>query len=459
MSQQLVPQLDVGAITLGGLSQFSTALAAISADNVTPTALIQLAALGSHFLTSGNFAEKIPDLLQRTSSTRLDRLGVVIGWKRGDAASFMAQIAGGQSIALLCLCLQGMCGDTAWCALYDVSERILPRSHCISSVGQLSLASMLLSAKLAPIGYGNIIAKESLRVCSIYERLSKGIPKDLYDMITRESLCELLTAISRVYSEDDCQVRIKGTQGMAFILTTLIVAFPHDLSVVIEGCLVHKGLRQLIVLYVTSGCEAHQPVSIDIEHKIRRTSENSLSLAFEYHAQWGERQNFSYRWQGHLRQFLEVIFISVGLRCPEELVVAICDEMIHTFTHYDRFLKSAGFRPVNTDSRSVMHVQFPRDEITALLGPDFPAHIVRTCIEILEVEPSGVYAEESSTFSRLLYCFIGIPEVSSPVAQNKQTATYLATTCLKAGMIDQRRRISVLAKAEPTVANGIGYGE
>jgi hypothetical protein len=82
MPREVSPQVDVGTLTLNGLAAFSPLIAALSTDNVSPLAMIQLEKLGTLFYRSGKYAAKVPDLLQRCSSTRLDQLGMTIGWRK-----------------------------------------------------------------------------------------------------------------------------------------------------------------------------------------------------------------------------------------------------------------------------------------------------------------------------------------------------------------------------------------
>lgn len=79
---QVIPQVDVGTLTINGLAAFSPVLAVLSADNVTPLAMVQMENLGSMFHVNGEYAHKVPDLLQRCSCTRLDRLGIIIGRRK-----------------------------------------------------------------------------------------------------------------------------------------------------------------------------------------------------------------------------------------------------------------------------------------------------------------------------------------------------------------------------------------
>lgn len=53
MSGAVVPQVDIGSLTLGGLSAFAPLLAAFTGDDVSPMAMVQLENLGSLFHVSG----------------------------------------------------------------------------------------------------------------------------------------------------------------------------------------------------------------------------------------------------------------------------------------------------------------------------------------------------------------------------------------------------------------------
>ena len=95
MSRAVQSQADVGNLSLAGLSAFSSILATLSADNVVPMALVQMERLGAVLPTSGEYADKAKNLLQRCSDVRLDHLAIVIGWRRNDSASLMAESTGG----------------------------------------------------------------------------------------------------------------------------------------------------------------------------------------------------------------------------------------------------------------------------------------------------------------------------------------------------------------------------
>ena len=174
MANQIVPQVDIGALSLQGLLAFTPLLATLSADNVTLTAMLQLRDLGGCFLTSGKYARKVPDCLRRCTSVRLDRLAVSVGWRKGDTASFMADSAGGQAVSLLALCLFNVFKeDHAADILHDLSAKLLPRDAAIASVSQLLGVGLVLGSKLDNLGFLNLLAQQVIRVHDVYTQLGK----------------------------------------------------------------------------------------------------------------------------------------------------------------------------------------------------------------------------------------------------------------------------------------------
>ncbi|GAB1211175.1 hypothetical protein ATERTT37_000287 [Aspergillus terreus] len=199
---------------MSGLNVFSKLLATLTADDVNPMAMIQMENLGAAFPTSGKYAAqsdkenihfdkpiKVPDMLQRCNSSRLDRLGLVVGWRKGDAAALMAKSAGGQAIALLATALRSLCksGDV----LLGLCQRLLPESLRVASGSQLGEVATLLSAKLAPLGFGNLLAQQVSRIYDAYKQLQKPMPADLIEVMTTESVVDLLCALSRALREED----------------------------------------------------------------------------------------------------------------------------------------------------------------------------------------------------------------------------------------------------------------
>ena len=397
MSKDVAPQVDVGALSLRSLSAFVPMLAAMSADDVAPTALIQLSQLGSLFHTSGSFAEQVPDLLRRHSSMRLERLSLAIGWKKGDAASYMADTAGGQSIALLCFCLQNILQseDTVGGVLYDLSERDLPKVDSVSSIKQLDHTSKILYKKLGHLGFGQMFAKEVRRLFSVYASLLKPpTSSSFFSELTRESLVQLLSTISKAFSEDGCQVRIRGVHGMAFIITLMMALFPSDTAVTVEELTVYEGIRRLFILEIQEE-DTEGPIQIFMEHILPNTPGSIVTLPIESPSLINRYHRYQFQWNGHVKDSLTLSFASVGLNCPNELLVACCDEIL--------FL-SRRKRPESSGEGD--NTVAPRKLLQALLGSYPEQHVHRTCKDLLGAVPTNSHNTESvSTFLNLLACF------------------------------------------------------
>ncbi|GES65487.1 hypothetical protein ATEIFO6365_0010041000 [Aspergillus terreus] len=262
MSGELNLQADVGQLTLQGLNAFSTLLATLTADDVNPMAMIQMENLGAAFPTSGKYAAQVPDMLQRCNSSRLNRLGLVVGWRRGDAAALMAKSAGGQAIALLATALRSLCksGDV----LLGLTQRLLPASLRVASGSQLGEVATLLSAKLAPLGFGNLLAQQVSRIYDAYKQLQKPMPADLIEVMTTESVVDLLCALSRALREEDILVRISGTQAMGYIAALVTFMFPQDCQVTIDSNIISSGHKRKILVELGNG-EEEGPTEIKVE--------------------------------------------------------------------------------------------------------------------------------------------------------------------------------------------------
>ena len=181
-----------------GLGAFTSVLATISADNVAPMALIQMEALGAVLFINGEFAEKVKTLLQRCSDIRLDKLAVLVGCRKNDSASLMAQSAGGQAVALLSMYLTSLFKRADIGNIFSrVSLRLLSGSLNVSSAAQLTDVAELLSAKLEVLGFGNLLARETTKIYQVHGALGKSAPKDLLEPIDVDSACELLESLVR----------------------------------------------------------------------------------------------------------------------------------------------------------------------------------------------------------------------------------------------------------------------
>ena len=107
-SDSLTFHADVSKLGVVGFGATTQIISALTADNVAPVALDQMERLGSLFLSNGDLAKEMPDLLRQSSSYLMERFGFMVGYRKFDTASRFGETAGGQSIALLIACLRNL---------------------------------------------------------------------------------------------------------------------------------------------------------------------------------------------------------------------------------------------------------------------------------------------------------------------------------------------------------------
>lgn len=71
------------------LGSLQSALSILSADDVNPSAVLQIEAFGKCYQVNGPLALKLPDFLVRSESVRLGRLLRWVGWKAGVSATIL----------------------------------------------------------------------------------------------------------------------------------------------------------------------------------------------------------------------------------------------------------------------------------------------------------------------------------------------------------------------------------
>ena len=370
-------QSDLSMLGIQGLGAFSTVLSALTADNVAPMAMHQLEKLGAAFHVSGPFAARVPDLLQRFSSTPIGRLGVTIGWRKGDSASLLASTAGGQAVALLSATLANLClTHRSGEVLFELSSKILPIELRLASVKQLDEASMLLASKLVPVGFGNLLAKQVKKLHRIYQSLGSDTPTNLLDDLSTEAFVDLLVPLSLALLEEEKIVRISGSSALAHIVGLVLFMFPHDTMVSVEDIVIHEGPRRSILVEVRK----------DIPGPARITSENAVGMlgpvkhliteeVHSYHPN-GHEARYSFAWQGWLANKLHLILLDVNLTCTSSVIAAFCNFLVATLAvEFD--LYEASERPNHS-----VHLR-------SFLGPYSQSIIDETCQEILLQVPTA----------------------------------------------------------------------
>lgn len=415
MSRAVQSQADVGNLSIAGLSAFSSILATLSADNVVPMALIQLERLGAALPTSGEYADRAKDLLQRCSDVRLDHLAMIIGWRKNDSASLMAESAGGQAIALVSMCLMNL----YWRAdvgmiLSRLCSRLLSDSMNISSVSQLSDAARLLSGKLNTLGFGNLLAREALKIHQVYEALGKPAPQDLLELLDPESAIELLGSVSRALREDQKICRISGSRGMGHILGLLQALFRRNTVVTVEGTIIQDIEHSSVVCEIIQR-DRSEPTQIHLETCIPTSKPLELPIAIlqtispRFDTRMGHRCPYQFNWTGCVADQLQMIFLDVGSTCDQAILDACCDLLVLV----PGALSVAPTLANEYQSESRKFEKLQPAPLPTLLGPLPRARICKICEEILRSKPTSSQIDLSTAFSNLVTVVAGkVKEIS-----------------------------------------------
>lgn len=317
MSNSVDVQLDVSNLTLFGLGSFTTVLGALSADDVQPTAMIQLEKLGASFPISGPLRAQIPDHLQRCRSRRLERLGVTIGWRKDDAASLMSHSAGGQAVALLATCLENIYGDdVAATIFYKLSKILLPNSAHLSSPKQLQRAITILSQKLGVIGFGTIVAKQVCRIHEAYEYLPQNVPPSLLSTLSQDEMVDILSKISRATREDKCIVRVRGCAGMGYITALTVTAFSDDCIVTVENLIIHQGSRSSSIAIEITESLGNKSLQVQFMGKIESLHDLPIRPA-------QPRHTLKFSGQTYFAAYVQLCLQEWGLLCSPHVLIAM----------------------------------------------------------------------------------------------------------------------------------------
>ncbi|KAJ5930795.1 hypothetical protein N7466_006288 [Penicillium verhagenii] len=329
MPDTIATQVDIGGVSLASLGAFSTILTALSADDVQPIAMLQLQNLGAAFPITGPMTVKAPEYLQRFQSTRLERLGVIVGWRKGDAASLMAQSTGGQAIALLAVYLCNIYRNSAGNVLHSISKGLLPGTACSSSPVLLGRATQVLADKLAVFGFGTIIANQVCRIHEAYRQLQREAPMNILEEISEDWMAEILVSISYALREDENILRIRGCCGIGYILTLAVALFTDDCIVMIEGLVIHQGSRSSSIIVDIVAELQDQPLQVHNMHKANSLVEILYSSrASDADDKWQIPVDTlpisaDFSWNGLIAALLHTNFQRWDLACSSEVIKAI----------------------------------------------------------------------------------------------------------------------------------------
>ncbi|KAI1313352.1 hypothetical protein F5Y03DRAFT_406603 [Xylaria venustula] len=372
MPSQVSLQADVVGVpgtAVDLLRSLSSVLRALSADGVSPLALVQLEAIGCKFLVSGPLARQIPDALTRSSSTKLGKLQTLVGWMPNDTTTTLAQTAGGQASALLIVGLVEMfCRNSTGHLLFDLSMKILPQDCCLASMGQLSDIAQVVSNKLKPLAFGQHHATHVTRIRETYHNsnimVSPSVSASLLDRLTVDAIVEILDAVQQALRDANVIVQIKGFRGLGGIISLLMALCPDDVLLLVENGIIFEGQRRSVIVSV----QQKQQTTLHVE-KLIRGSKSSMTfpLSFrpdEFLAQPGRLSSYDHltmRIEGCMTRMAEQI-LGVTLGESDPIIVSfvgLIGGIMVSFT-------GADFGP-NSD--------FPRDGLRSLLGSHASQHV------------------------------------------------------------------------------------
>jgi hypothetical protein len=342
------PRIDVGAVSYLGLSSTRPFLAALSADPVAQSAVTQLEALGSYFPTSGDFAERVPDCLQRFPSTRFGRLCLTIGWIRGDVASQMSGTAGGQAAALLSTFLISFLGeDQASDVLLQLSRKILPNHLKTRPSGaQIQEVAKHLHSKMAKLSLGTKLAEDTEYIYRQYQHLRKTGPTNLLERMTVHSTVDLLYYLSLGLREGDKVVRISGSQGLLYIYGLINLMFPDAAEIRIGDQIISQGRRKAVVLeFSADPSQYSNPTKTTQETTgLYMPGAVSLPISMEKDRRPG-LEHCRFEFHHWLLDYLKISFQTQGASLSDELVQACCNMLASLVTHLRFKLSRRGKYP------------------------------------------------------------------------------------------------------------------
>jgi hypothetical protein len=348
MSNSIALQADIGNLPSGSLdllTKLNPLLKALSADNVYPLAVQQTEAIGSCFHINGDMAAKVPDLLVRSTSVRLQRLSYLAGWRAGDTASAMAQTAGGRAASLLSMVLVELYGQNLTGVLLEqLSSTILSPDRNDSSRSQLGEVAGKLHNKLGPLAFGSHLAFHVTRIREIYFHCGPSTPGTLLDNLSVETMAELLAALHIALHDESSILYVEGFQGLGPIVALVMALCPDDVMINIEDTIYSQGKRRSIVISL----KAQNKTKFGLETIVRerqiwndlvvppkgRTGDDGSNG--KRHSLW----NLSMRLDGCLSDVLELALAAVPSQSSNDLrhtVVELTTAIVFSFTRDDLY--------------------------------------------------------------------------------------------------------------------------
>lgn len=378
MANQVTLQADVGNIPTNSLALLGVAqplLKALSADNINALAVLQAQALGDQLLSNGDWALKLPDLLARSSSVRLERLSAWVGWQKGDTASFMSRSSGGRTISLLCLALGNLYAkERCGIILHELSTHIIQKEQQNASISQLSDLNACLSDKLSCLGFGNLLALHLTRIRQCFFEAGSQIPVDLADMPTEETMVDFLVALQKALQSEELILSFTGSRGAGPLLALLMCLCPEDTRVEVQGEVIHQGPRVSISFLITG--DEHNGSSFYIQSKICAHSDDFRNRFLEID-DTNEHQALNFRWSGWLSARVDIALAKIGAKASREVQEALANLIATAVLS----ISDEELRGTSGDFR------ISKKGMRTLLGPDNDSRIRKTLSTVL-IEPT-----------------------------------------------------------------------
>jgi len=402
MSDALDVQVDVSNLALFGLGNFTAVLSALSADDVQPTAMLQLEKLGASFPISGPLRAQVPDHLQRCKSKRLERLGVTIGWRNGDAASLMSQSAGGQAVGLLATCLENIYGSDATATIfYKLSKTLLPNCARLSSPQQLQRATTVLAGKLGVIGFGTILAKQVCRIHEAYECLPQKVPSSLLSSLSQDGMCDILSKFSQAIREDKRIVCVRGCASMGYIAALATSLFSDDCIITVENLIIHQGCRSSSIAIEITDSLGYKSLQVQLMGKIESLSDISIKPA-------QPPRTLRYSHRAPFAAYMQLYLQEYGLVCSPPALIAMGVCILSLSDQIFMFLgERSGSRPdVSANLFSLLFGELSRStrhqHCEAALGVSLPLKWPAFSTALLQLESALAESNHADNFASLV---------------------------------------------------------
>ena len=167
------------------------------------------------------------------------------------------------------------------------------------------------------------MAKQVTKVHDVYKHLNLDVPADLLELISAESMIELLDGISRALREEKTIIRISGTYVMGHLHGFVFMMFPEDTLVTVNGLIICEGTRKTIIIELDTKRNFTGWVQFKLETLLPSSQQLSLPIKTEPMTEWGMGSSgWSFAWDNWVADLLQLEFLRYGLTCPKELLEA-----------------------------------------------------------------------------------------------------------------------------------------